>query len=99
MSVDDFEGMDTDEFQAVCTAFNEHEDNLRHDAWERARIVGTLSVSPYVKGKANPMRILPLPWDGAQKRKPSRPIPGKAEDKRRLEALMKSLRKDGNDIR
>lgn len=91
MSVDDFEGMDTDEFQAVCTAFNEHEDNLRHDAWERARIVGTLSVSPYVKGKANPMRILPLPWDKGnthgQRSRPRKPG-SREEDLKRLKAIM-----------
>lgn len=96
MSVSDFEGMDFDEFNALCRVFSEHEDEIRHDAWERARIVGTLAVSPYVKGHPKPQKILPLPWDegAAMKRqRTQRPPLSREEDKKRLEELMKGMKK------
>lgn len=96
LSVRDFEGMDADEFSALCDVFNEHCESLRRDGWERARIVGTLAVSPYVKGGARPQRILPLPWDGnaAAKSRHTEPL-SREEDKRRLENLMSAIKGKG----
>lgn len=93
MSVSDFEEMDTDEFSAMLDVWNEHEDGTRRESWERARIVGALAVSPWVKGRTRPERILPLPWDKANaqsfKRSPQSAKPlSREEDMKRLKALM-----------
>lgn len=92
MSLEDFEGLDTDEFDVMLSVWHECEDNKRREAWERARIIGTLSVSPWVKGRLRPERVLPLPWDksrasNASNMKTRKPV-SKEEDLRRLKILM-----------
>lgn len=93
MSVSDFEDMDCDEFEAVSSVWHEREESLRQDAWERARIVGTLSVSPWMKGSVKPSKILPLPWDKKNSVSGHRaPFVSKEEDKARLEKLIRLIR-------
>lgn len=93
MSVSDFEEMDTDEFSAMLDVWHEHEDGARRESWERARIVGTLAVSPWVKGRTRPERILPLPWDKGnaqsirRSQQSAKPL-SREEDMKRLKALM-----------
>ena len=63
LSVDDFLGMDTDEFDAVSKAFGEHEDMLERERWERMRLLGLMTVQPWSKKKLTAEKLLPLPWD------------------------------------
>lgn len=64
LSVDDFLGMDTDEFDAASKAFGEHEDMLERERWERMRLLGLMTVQPWSKKKLTAEKLLPLPWDG-----------------------------------
>lgn len=64
LSVDDFLGMDTDEFDASSKAFGEHEDMLERERWERMRLLGLMTVQPWSKKKLTAEKLLPLPWDG-----------------------------------
>lgn len=63
LSVDDFLGMDTDEFDATSKAFGEHEDMLERERWERMRLLGLMTVLPWSKKKLTAEKLLPLPWD------------------------------------
>lgn len=63
LSVDDFLGMDTDEFDAASKAFGEHEDMLERERWERMRLLGLMTVQPWSKKKLTAEKLLPLPWD------------------------------------
>ena len=63
LSVDDFLGMDTDEFDAASMAFGEHEDMLERERWERMRLLGLMTVQPWSKKKLTAEKLLPLPWD------------------------------------
>lgn len=51
------------EFQKVVDAISQHDDNAERGAWERARIIGCLSLAPWSKGGVKPESVLPLPWD------------------------------------
>ena len=91
LSFADFCMLTPREFEAVCDAVNEHDDGEQRAAWERARIIGALSVSPWSKGNVELRKVLPLPWDS----KPSVPAPAahkiasKEEEERAFERLMK----------
>ena len=61
--MDDFLGMDTDEFDATSKAFGEHEDMLERERWERMRLLGLMTVQPWSKKKLTAEKLLPLPWD------------------------------------
>ena len=63
LSVDDFLGMDTDEFDAASKAFGEHEDMLERERWERMRLLGLMTVQPWSKNQLTAENLLPLPWD------------------------------------
>ncbi len=63
LSVDDFLGLDTDEFSAAARAFGEHEEELERERWERMRLLGVMTLQPWSKGKLTAEKLLPLPWD------------------------------------
>ena len=63
LSVDDFLGLDTDEFSAAARAFGEHEEELERERWERMRLLGVMTLQPWSKGKLTAEKRLPLPWD------------------------------------
>lgn len=94
LSYEDFSLLTPAEFSAVSRARAEHEESWMRDGWERARIVGTLSVSPWSKGRLEPSKVLPLPWDGQAARREERtPIPSKAEARANFEALMARIKR------
>lgn len=86
MSVGDFEGMDCDDFEALCAVRAERDDMQRRESWERARTLGVLSVSPWSKRGLRPEKVWPLPWD-----KPRRAPERTAEDNRRNIELLARL--------
>lgn len=94
---DDFCLLTPFEFQAVVNTVAEHDDNQQRGAWERARIIGCMSLSPWSKGAVTPENVLPLPWD-REKRKHAEsetPIPTetKEEAKENLDKLLKRIKK------
>ena len=68
LSVDDFLGLDTDEFDAALKAFSAHEEQQERERWERMRLLGLMAVQPWSKSKLTAEKLLPLPWDKAQRR-------------------------------
>lgn len=88
LSVDDFLGLDTDEFDAAVKAFGEHEDQQERERWERMRLLGLLTVQPWSKGKLTAEKLLPLPWDKEQRR--SRCLQNRAGD-----GALKGNKQDG----
>lgn len=94
LSYEDFSLLTPAEFSAVARSREEYEERQMRDGWERARIVGTLCVSPWSKGRLEPSKVLPLPWDGKDRPQEERkPIPGKAEARANFEALMRRIGK------
>lgn len=95
LSVDDFLGMDTDEFDATSKAFGEHEDMLERERWERMRLLGLMTVQPWSKKKLTAEKLLPLPWDVKDNTQNTTEHDGtrltKAEHRARAEAMRKLL--------
>lgn len=63
MSLSDFESLSMDEFDAVCKAYGDEREALIENDWERTRAGSCIGIQPHIKGRADPKRILPLPWD------------------------------------
>lgn len=98
LSVDDFLGMDTDEFDAACNAFGEHEEGMERERWERMRLLGLMTVQPWSKKKLTAEKLLPLPWDkasvsaeGGEARNPEGKRLTKEEHRKRAEEMLKLL--------
>ncbi len=92
LSVDDFLGMDTDEFEAVCASFSEHEDMQERERWERMRLLGLMAVQPWSKKRLNAETLLPLPWDKKNKAHELEHVTmSKEERRRRMEDVRKRL--------
>lgn len=87
---DDFCRLELKEFRAVCKVFQEQREADDKAEWERMRLLATIVVQPHVKGKLTPQKLLPFPWEKRVKAN-QKPV-SKAEDKARLEALLKRLK-------
>lgn len=68
MDYDTFIRLTPDEFNAVFNAWKEKRDAKEQDEWNRMRLLATITVSPHCKNKIHPEKLLPLPWDKAQKK-------------------------------
>lgn len=86
LSVDDFLGMDTDEFEAACESFSEHEEQTEREHWERMRLLGLMTVQPWSKKKLSAETLLPLPWDKKKAPEPEHVAMGKEGRRKRAEA-------------
>lgn len=92
---DDFCLLTPFEFQAVVDAVSTHDDNQQRGAWERARIIGCMSLTPWSKSGVRPESVLPLPWDGERRENtPEKPprVETKEEAKKRLDELLKHVK-------
>ncbi len=95
LSLDDFCRLYFEEFESVCKAWREMNDNQERQAWERTRILAAISIQPHVKKKITPKQLIPLPWDNnKQKPKSDEPELTKEELKARFEELKERLGKD-----
>lgn len=83
------------ELQAVVDAVADHDDNQQRGAWERARIIGCMSLSPWAKGGVRPEAVMPLPWDGKgtdrYANKPPR-VETKEQARENLDKLLKRVK-------
>ena len=86
LSVDDFLGMDTDEFEAACESFSEHEEQTEREHWERMRLLGLMTVQPWSKKKLSAETLLPLPWDKKKVPEPEHVAMSKEDRRKRAEA-------------
>lgn len=48
-----------DEIQAIFNAYDE----AGREAWERTRLLATVSLQPYSRGRLTPEEVLKFPWD------------------------------------
>ena len=92
LSFEDFGLLTPSEFQAIAAARHRYDDDREREAWERARIVGVMSVSPWSGKSVDPKRVLPLPWDQRQEERPEQKVATKEEAQRAFEALMRRRR-------
>lgn len=73
ISYDDFCKCTYEEFESICKAWHEMTEGQNRDAWERARIIATISIQPHIKKKLTPGQLMPLPWDKKRKSSEARP--------------------------
>lgn len=93
MSFNDFILLTPFEFQAVIDARTRHDEQLRRDIWESARMQAAISVSPFSRRPVSPARIMPLPWDKSEKpHHQSAPL-SKQQALSSLETLISRIRK------
>lgn len=91
LSYDDFCRLTREEFQHIYDAYQERQESEYHIEWERMRMLAAIVIQPHCKKKITPQKLLPFPWES--KKKADRPIPTAAEDKARLESLLKRIKK------
>lgn len=63
MSLDDFDRLTPEEFDAVAEAYVKETEAAKRDRWERTRTCAAWAVAPYIKEGADPTKLIPLPWD------------------------------------
>lgn len=63
MSRCDFELMSLDELRETFRSWSETRDEQQRTVWEAARMEACIIIQPFVKGKLEPKKVLPLPWD------------------------------------
>lgn len=83
ISYDDFCKCTYEEFESICKAWHEMTEGQSRDAWERARIIATISIQPHIKKKLTPGQLMPLPWDKKKEILRSEAQELTAEDKRK----------------
>lgn len=89
LSYDDFCRLLPEEFEQIGKAYSERCAEENRMEWERMRVLATITIQPHVKGKMTPQKLLPFPWEKRVKAN-QKPV-SKAEDKARLEALVKRI--------
>ena len=86
LSLPDFCALTPSEFRAVCDAWGRRNEGLEQGAWERMRLLATITIQPHVKKRLTPGQLLPLPWD---RKRPAAPPVSKEQDMERLRKRMK----------
>lgn len=66
VSRDDFEQMTPRELEAVVGAWGRSEQQRERQAWERMRLLATVTVQPHVRDRITPRTLIRLPWDSAE---------------------------------
>ena len=86
LSLPDFCALTPSEFRSVCDAWGRQGERLEQGAWERMRLLATITIQPHVKKRLTPGQLLPLPWE--EERRPKAVILPVEQDKARLERLL-----------
>lgn len=64
MSLNDWEALSPEEFEACWHAHADEMERVERGEWERMRLLATIVVQPHCKSKLTARKLLPLPWDG-----------------------------------
>ena len=78
MGLDDFCRLTPSEFAAALSAWQRQREQADRAEWERTRLHACITISPHVKGKTTPQRLLPFPWE---KEKPQGKSPAAKQQK------------------
>ena len=91
MSLDDWERLRPDEFEACWRAHADCEDEAERAAWERMRLLATIVVQPHCKSKLTAKKLLPLPWDNKTQVHNEAPKMSKEEHLARMETARRKM--------
>lgn len=94
MSLREWLTLTPEEWQAIAQAYTDSHQAWQHEAWERMRILATITIQPHVRNHLTPASLLPLPWDNHPQdntQAAREPIPNKEEAHERLISLMKEI--------
>lgn len=67
LSYDDLYDLTPRSFNNKLIGWNETFESKSRDSWERARLLNHSILSPHLKKKTSPDKLLPLPWDKERK--------------------------------
>lgn len=91
---DDFAALLPEEFIAVCESWRAGQEDSTKGAWERMRLLATISIQPHVKSKLTPQKLLPLPWDNKRPQRTDAPKLTKEQQHKRFKELLHRLGED-----
>lgn len=94
MSLREWLTLTPEEWQAIAQAYADNRQAWQHEAWERMRILATITIQPHVRNHLTPASLLPFPWDNQPQdntQAAREPIPTKEEAHERLVNLMKAI--------
>ena len=74
LSLPDFCALTPSEFRAVCDAWGRRNEGLEQGAWERMRLLATITIQPHVKKRLTPGSCCPC--RGIGNGQPPRPYRG-----------------------
>lgn len=94
MSIAEFSGTTPDEFEAIAWFYAKAREEENEAAWERMRLLATITIQPHVKKKISPRSLLPLPWDKKRQRTQQKEAPqlSKEEQRQRFIELKERLK-------
>lgn len=94
MSYAEFCGLEPCEFSYIYEAYSDEHAERNKDAWERMRILASITIQPHVKNRVIPRKLLEFPWEKKTltHNKPTPPV-SKEESIRKFEALLKRVKK------
>lgn len=91
LSYDDFSRLYPDEFESICKAYSDSREADQHGAWERMRMLATITIQPHIKSKMTPQKLMPLPWDKHHIERPDAPKLTPEERQERFKKLAAKL--------
>lgn len=87
----DFEIMYIDEIRVSLTAAAERYETQMRDAWERMRMLASMTVAPHVSKPIEPRRLIPLPWDTETRAADEAPKLTKEQRRQRMQRRQQQL--------
>ncbi len=73
LSLSDFSALTPAEFRAAADSWARQREADAEDAWERMRLLATVTIQPHIKKRLTPQQLLPLPWDKPRDNRPHPP--------------------------
>jgi hypothetical protein len=71
LSYDELYDLTPRSFSNKLLGYNNYQEQLMQDRWERTRLIIQSSLAPHSKKKLKPKEILPFPWDSKRDNKPN----------------------------
>jgi len=87
MRLDDFCALTPSEYEAVCKAWRDEQENIMRDDWERMRLSTVIGIQPHLKKKIAAEKLIPFPWEKHKTEAPQVPA---EEARKRFERLTKT---------